>query len=168
MVYADGLENVDDYWNANWDGISNIDSNKWVIECKIPLNNLRYYNKNIQNWGVNFIRYIHNKNETIVWSVIPEKIDKVVSEYGHLINLELENSNSITIKPYIWFGEIEYDDHYFLSDEDGSGNPTLGPKFDNFKIDKRDKIGLDFKYNFNSSTILDVPSGEPSSTTRIE
>ena len=79
MVFDDSM--IDDYWDANWNSAVIIDSLKWTIELKIPFSCMRY-NKDNNNWGVNFVRYIYNNNEIAVWIAIPNKTDKIVLNMG--------------------------------------------------------------------------------------
>jgi len=155
MIYDDDLSSVDDYWNADWNSEVKINQDNWVIEIVIPLTQLRFPDKNDQVWGLNFIRYIKNNNETVCWSVVPELSDKIISQYGHLINLNVEHKSHWRFKPYYWSGEIKYEDDFYtvvLLD----GNPSIDDVSDSdHKINSKDKYGFDFKYNFNANNIID-------------
>ena len=158
MVYSDDSNSIDDYWNGEWDAKVSINPKKWIIEFKIPFTTLRFTNSEIQNWGINFIRYIKHNNEMILWSIIPELKEKIVSQYGHLINLEIEHKNFLEFKPYYWIGKIDYKDNYYVVEYDSDDNPFI-PEIDgeraNYTTNDKDKFGFDLKYNFSGTNILD-------------
>ena len=66
-----------------------------------------------QNWGLNFIRYFKENNEMLICSLVPSLKDKIISQYGHLINLKIRYKSYFSFKPYFWKGQIKYDDSFF-------------------------------------------------------
>ena len=158
MVYSDDSSSIDDYWNGEWDAKVSINPQNWIVEFKIPFTTLRFSDSKKQIWGVNFIRYIKHNNEMILWSVIPELKEKIVSQYGHLTNLEIEYKNFFEFKPYYWVGEIDYNDNYYIIEYDDDDNPFI-PEMDgertNYTTNNKDKFGFDLKYSFSGANILD-------------
>ena len=61
MIYNN--QEIEDYWDGNWGSAVRVNDNRWTVEFAIPFSLLRYSKNEIQNWGVNFIRYIKYKNE---------------------------------------------------------------------------------------------------------
>ncbi len=157
MLYGDEDGAVDDYWNASWKSEVTIRNDSWVIEVAIPVSELRFSTESKQNWGMNFIRYIKSKNETSFWSFIPEFQNKLISQYGHLIDLDIKYINTFKFKPYALMGNIEYNDVYYYI-VDGNNGPIIDNKDNPNILNKRknkDKLGFDFKYRFRSSNVLD-------------
>ena len=57
LVYDEILENEDDSWNAIWDSAGNISDEGYIVEMKIPLNQLRFpEGLDKQIWGIDLIR----------------------------------------------------------------------------------------------------------------
>ena len=157
MVYGDEDGNVDDYWNASWKSEVIIKDDSWVIEVAIPMSELRFSSNSKQDWGINFIRYIKSKNETSIWSFIPEFQNKFISQYGHLLDLDIKYSNNFKLKPYLLMGDIEYNDVYYdvAPSDDG---PVIVNKENPINLNKKNnknKLGFNFKYRFRSSNVFD-------------
>lgn len=57
--------------NLNWDGIwdakAEINEQGWMTEIKIPFRTFNF-DPNSDTWGVNFMRVIRRKNETVLWT----------------------------------------------------------------------------------------------------
>ena len=62
--------NEDYNWSAVWESAHKITDNGWVVEMKIPYRALRFANKPIQSWGMNFHREIRNLNSRYTWNHI--------------------------------------------------------------------------------------------------
>jgi len=61
-----------------------INQQVWVAEFKIPLSQLRFPNKKVQNWGFQ-AALIKNKNhETSYWPFIPGDAGAFASRFGRL------------------------------------------------------------------------------------
>ena len=67
-VHAGG---TDWNWATKWAARAQTISQGWSAELRIPFKSLRYGNKEIQSWGVNFARVMRKRNETSHWSAIP-------------------------------------------------------------------------------------------------
>ncbi|MFT7382379.1 MAG: hypothetical protein ACI9Z3_002273, partial [Roseivirga sp.] len=46
----------DEDWNAVWLSSSKVYDDYWIVEMKIPYAVLRFNSKDVQNWGINFLR----------------------------------------------------------------------------------------------------------------
>ncbi|WP_347922916.1 DUF5916 domain-containing protein [Pontimicrobium sp. SW4] len=60
--------NEDWGWNAVWDSAVKIVDNGWVVEVKIPYSALRFSNKGIQTWAINFHRKFIRNNSQYSWN----------------------------------------------------------------------------------------------------
>jgi len=71
---ADALANPsigEDFgWNAVWTSSVQIVDDGWVVEVKIPYSALRFANREIQTWGVQFHRHFRTTREQFTWNPI--------------------------------------------------------------------------------------------------
>jgi hypothetical protein len=133
----------DDTWDGIWDWAARIDEQGWVVEIRIPYNQLRFPKKDEYIWGVNFGRTIHRKNEnnTFVW--IPKEDRGFVSHFAKLIGIKNINpGRHIELLPYA-VGQAEYS-----PGEDGNPFDT-GKKY-------LGNTGLDLKIGLKSNLTLDA------------
>ena len=68
IVTSDG--NEDWGWNAVWDSAVKIVDNGWIAEIKIPYSALRFSNKGVQTWGINYHRRYMRDNRQYTWNPI--------------------------------------------------------------------------------------------------
>lgn len=70
-VYSSGSIESDDFlYDTVFDAKAYISSDGWSLEMVIPYSALRFPEKEIQLWGLNFGRKIQSLNETYVWSPV--------------------------------------------------------------------------------------------------
>ena len=62
--------NEDWGWNAVWDSAVKIVDNGWIAEIKIPYSALRFSNKGVQTWGINYHRRFMRDNRQYTWNPI--------------------------------------------------------------------------------------------------
>ncbi|SVC85848.1 uncharacterized protein METZ01_LOCUS338702, partial [marine metagenome] len=159
LVYDDDL--IDDNWNAEWISEVFVDSSGWSIEYEIPIDIFRYSKGGSLTWGLNLIRYIKRHNEYMAWVVLPEEKVGIVSQYGHLKNVNFQQKKTFNIKPYFAYDNEEYEDQYYpyLLDEnngDISGLDFSGGQ-DTYSLSQsNNKIGFDINYHPNSFSVLDL------------
>lgn len=60
------------------------DEKGWYAEFEIPYNALRFPEKEVQNWSINFYREIKTRNETHTWSFINNSIGKETQYNGYV------------------------------------------------------------------------------------
>ena len=154
MIYDNNNNSIDDYWNAEWNADVSYEKNFWIAEIKIPVNSLRFDNLNQLNWGVNFIRYTKYNNETLLWSVSSEITQKILSQYGVLKNLKINKKSHIHLKPYLWMGEIDYDDYYYDINFDQNDNPHITSIISKKSTLNKNKEGFDFQYKLKSNNTI--------------
>lgn len=57
LIFDDVIDSEDDSWNAIWDSAGKINDNGYVVEMKIPLNQLRFpEGLDKQVWGIDLVR----------------------------------------------------------------------------------------------------------------
>lgn len=115
--------------------------NRFVVEIKIPYGALRFSAEEVQNWGVNFTRYISENREEASWNTIKPDLDNVVTQAGKLVGLKnLEPPLRLFFSPYL----STYAEHF--------------PVHDDFSRDVTYDIngGMDIKYGINEAFTLDM------------
>ena len=92
--------------NSNWDGIwfvqTRITPTGWSAELAIPFRTLRFADRDVQTWGVNFLRRIRRLNEDSLWTPLPRAYQiQRVSMAGTLDGLRgLTPGSDLRLKPY--------------------------------------------------------------------
>lgn len=97
--------NYDLSWDAVWFSKVSFVNDGWVAELKIPYSALRFPQKDIQSWGLQFARVIQRYNELSAWSPVNPQIDGTVNQWGQLENLEhLHPPLRLSFIPYLTLG----------------------------------------------------------------
>jgi hypothetical protein len=137
-----------DEWNdTTWDGVweckALIDEEGWIVEIRIPYNQLRFPKKDEYVWGVNFRRVIKRKNEKVGFIWVPKEDSGYVSRFAKLVGIHgISPGRHIEFLPYS-VGQAQY------SPEE-SGNPfETGKKY-------LGNAGFDFKIGLKSNLTLDA------------
>ena len=98
-VYSSGSIESDDFlYDTVFDAKAQINSEGWSLEMVIPYSALRFPEKEIQLWGLNFGRKIESLDETYVWS--PVNVNEL--EY-HESNGTLMGINNISPPVRLFF-----------------------------------------------------------------
>ncbi|GAA4322700.1 hypothetical protein GCM10023115_50900 [Pontixanthobacter gangjinensis] len=128
--------NNEDYgYNVVWESGVQHDENGWYVEMKIPYSALRFPDKPVQSWGIQFAREITHLNSTYVWNYI----DKSIGEPGQYTGL-LEGVENID--PPVRLSLYPY-------------TSAAVDRFDG-QTDFNFNAGLDLKYGINESFTLDM------------
>jgi len=141
IVTAEG-RNFNDDWDGIWEVKTQVSTQGWVAEMKIPLETLRFVSGENMTWGLNFGRALQRDGEYAFWSPIrytPSYRERYRAEhYGHLNGLRLTGSTkTLQIKPYA----ISGGDKDYVEENDW-----------NFERD----AGLDVKYGVTNQLTLDL------------
>lgn len=95
-------DDVDQSWDAVWDSKTKIEADGWSIEIKIPYSAIRFPNKPVQQWGLQFARYIKRSGEFIIWSPVNPKQSGVVAQWGLLNGIQnIHPPFRLSLTPYI-------------------------------------------------------------------
>ncbi|PTM08429.1 MAG: protein with DOMON-like ligand-binding domain protein, partial [Bacteroidetes bacterium] len=87
LVTSDG--NEDWGWNAVWDSAVKIVDDGWIVEIKIPYSALRFSNKGVQTWGINFHRRHMRDNRQYTWNPIDISNGKKIGQmHGEIRGIE--------------------------------------------------------------------------------
>jgi len=101
LLFDDTNEDV--LWDAVWEAKTNVTTEGWSAEMKIPLSQLRFSSKDkVQSWGVNFQRRLARNGEVSFWSPTSQNENGVVSNFGRLNGIEnLKEPRRLEIAPYV-------------------------------------------------------------------
>ncbi len=129
----------DKTWDAVWDSKIAFTPDGWTIEMKIPYFSLRFSKKNIQDWGIQFLRSVRRNNQFSFWNNVNPEVNGFVNQFGVLQNLvDLKPPLRLNFSPYISTG--------FRST----------PENDGYRTEFLKSGGMDVKYGINESFTLDA------------
>jgi Domain of unknown function (DUF5916)/Carbohydrate family 9 binding domain-like len=136
-----GFGNVGDKtWDAVWESKVQMQKDGWTVEMKIPYISLRFAKKDVQDWGMQFLRLIRRTNESCYWSQVSPQVNGFVNQFGNYIGLEkLEPPLRLSFAPYVSTG-------YRRSPDVNGG----------FKNTRLGSGGMDVKYGINESFTIDA------------
>lgn len=143
--HASDREGDRDYsFNPVWEGKTNIDSNGWTAEIRIPFSQLRFNDLDNQIWGINVNWWVPKLQEDSYWILVPKSETGWSSRMGDLKGISgIKPSNRIEFLPYIA--------------SRGKYNPNFdhaNPYDEEFDFDGR--AGLDFKMGLGPNLTLDA------------
>ncbi|HXV86265.1 MAG TPA: DUF5916 domain-containing protein, partial [Gemmatimonadales bacterium] len=97
----DSETDVDDSFDPVWDGRARVDSAGWTAELRIPFSQLRFTDQAVQVWGMNFDRWIPERNEDVFWIPVPTSEQGWSSRMGRLVGIEgIRPSRRLEVLPY--------------------------------------------------------------------
>jgi hypothetical protein len=137
-VQADAIvkfDAVDRSWNAAWYSRVHHSDSGWSVEMKIPYSALRFPKKEIQQWGVNFLRIIRRHRERSFWNPVNPTVTNVIAQSGKLTGInDIKAPLRLALLPYF---------SAYAEDYDGATAQTLNG-------------GMDVKYGVSESFTLDM------------
>jgi hypothetical protein len=145
-VQQDGILYNDIYddttWDAVWASQTKITKDGWIAEVRIPYSQLRFPEKPVQTWGINFVRKINKNSEADRLVNTPKGENGFVSRFANLTGIE-------GIKPERAFEVMPY----------GVARSDLNSRIDNanpFATSYESKMdgGVDVKYGLSSNLTL--------------
>ncbi|MBC8402918.1 MAG: hypothetical protein H8E14_15640 [Candidatus Marinimicrobia bacterium] len=95
--------NMDENWDAIWDGNAEINHQGWSAEWRIPFRELRFTSAKEMEWGLEVYRELPRfNNELSVWSYWSQSDEGFVSQYGSLKGLQgIKAQRPLYIIPYV-------------------------------------------------------------------
>jgi hypothetical protein len=100
VISNDG-DNWDDTWDPIWYVKTDTDEQGWSAEMRIPLSQLRFGKKQNQIWGLQVERWLHRKQETSHWQLIPQKASGWVHMFGELQGIKgIKAQRQVELTPY--------------------------------------------------------------------
>lgn len=129
----------DKTWDAVWESQIKINANGWTIEMKIPYLSLRFAKKNIQDWGLQFLRFTRRNSETSFWSPVDPNVNGFVNQFGEYKNLKnIHPPLRLSLSPYV------------------TGGVRVTPENGGHRTEWLRNGGMDVKYGINESFTLDA------------
>ncbi|MBI5373167.1 MAG: carbohydrate binding family 9 domain-containing protein [Sphingobacteriales bacterium] len=129
----------DKTWDAVWESKVSFPHDGWIAEMRIPYVSLRFSKKEVQDWGLQLLRFIRRNNETGFWNPVNPQVNGFANQFGGLTGLQnIEPPLRLSFSPYITTG--------FRSSP--VGNSYLNEWLRNG--------GMDLKYGVNESFTLDA------------
>lgn len=129
----------DKSWDAVWESKTKIQNDGWVVEMRIPYISLRFSKKDVQNWGLQLLRFTRNNNETCFWNAVDPQVNGFVNQFGTLTALEnITPPLRLSFSPYVTTG--------YRSSPIGNNHVNEWLR----------NGGMDVKYGINESFTLDA------------
>jgi len=129
----------DKTWDAVWQSKTSMQKDGWIVEMRIPYISLRFSKKDVQTWGLQFLRSIRRSNETSFWSPVDPNESGFVNQFGKYTELkDIQPPLRLSFSPYL-SGGVRY-------------NPEGSAKEREFLRSG----GMDVKYGINESFTLDA------------
>ena len=129
----------DKTWDAVWESKVSMRPDGWIVEMKIPYISLRFSKKDVQDWGLQLLRFTRRINETSFWSEVKPNVNGFVNQFGDLQGLEnIKPPLRLSLSPYI------------------SGGYQKIPEIVGYNTTWLRSGGMDIKYGINESFTLDA------------
>mgnify|MGYP001489131526 FL=1 len=121
-------------WNAVWDGKTQIHSEGWSAEIRVPFNVFQFSQDDIQTWGGTFQRGYYKNQEEIHWPGRSKGVKGNVPHFGVINGIKnIPQPKNLELVPYVLAGQTQSD-----------------------KLNQESNIGLDLRYNLSSSATLNM------------
>lgn len=131
-------------FNAVWASAVKINDKGWCAEMEIPLSAIRFPKKPVQEWAVQFTRYIRRNREFDQWALVPSTAANAIVYWGTLQGIEnIESPVRLSLTPYV-SGYIERAPDY-LSDNTYHYSNSFSYN-----------VGADLKYGIDDRFTLDM------------
>jgi len=97
-----GANNGEDFaWDAVWVSNVKINDDGWVAELKIPYSAIRFPNKDVQSWYINFVREVKRNRDKSAWNAIDPQIEGFINQSGILIGItDIKAPVRLSVSPY--------------------------------------------------------------------
>jgi Domain of unknown function (DUF5916)/Carbohydrate family 9 binding domain-like len=127
-------------WDAVWDSQVGFKKDGWIVEMKIPFFSIRFSKNDIQDWGIQFLRFARRESEYSFWNPVDPNVNGFVNQYGDLTGLQkLVPPLRLSFSPYISGGY--------------RGTPQI---IEGYKNEWLKSGGMDVKYGISESFTLDA------------
>lgn len=129
----------DKTWDAVWESQVKMQNDGWTVEMKIPYISLRFSKKDVQDWGVQFLRYMRRSNESSYWNPVNPQVDGFVNQFGTFKGLkDIVPPLRLSFSPYVTTGY------------------RTSPQTNGYLNEWLRNGGMDVKYGLNESFTLDA------------
>jgi len=126
-------------WDAVWESAVKTYKNAWTVEMKIPYSALRFPDKDVQLWGINFKRTTDKNDETSFWNEVNPEVEGFVSQFGRLHGIrKIQPPARFSFTPYV----VTRSDYIPTGRDTSNWESSLSG-------------GVDIKVGINETTTLD-------------
>ncbi len=133
------LDDADKSWDAVWQSKAVQKENGWIVEMRIPYISLRFSKKEVQTWGLQFLRFTRRNNESAYWNPVDPKVAGFVNQFGKFNNVKnIQPPLRLSFSPYL------------------SGGVRFNPAGSRNSTEVVGSGGADVKYGINESFTLDA------------
>ena len=130
----------DKTWDAVWESSTSLKADGWVVEMKIPYISLRFAKKDLQDWGLQLLRFMRRNNENDFWNPVDPNMNGFVNQFGLYRSLkDIQPPLRLSFSPYI-----------------STGYRSAPVVNDIYQEDWLISGGMDVKYGINESFTLDA------------
>lgn len=137
-----GEPSEDKNWDVVWESRVYIDDNGWYVEMRIPYSALRFPERDVQTWNINFTREIRRERVECSWFPYDPQRGPLLQQMGQLRGIEnVEPPTRISLTPYLA--------NVLVNNYDPSGDPVS-------EWTNQIGGGLDLKYGINQAFTLDM------------
>ena len=136
LTSSSGFGGFHESWHGVWNVNSAIVDSGWSTEMIFPFSTFKFFDTDIQHWGVNFQRKIQRLGESDQWTAIGKDLEfHRIAFAGDLLGIEgIKRGNPVYLKPFLTAG----------AERNGTENSYIH------------KGGLDVKYGITQSLSLDL------------
>ncbi len=139
-----------------WDGIvdvrTSVHDSGWTVEMAIPWSTLRFDpTRDVQSWGVNFLRRIRRKNEVSYWAPLARR-ERIflMSQAGTLHDLpRIPRSRNLAIKPFV-LARRSTGDNLLAADRGNEADAGFDVKWG---ITPRTTLDVTFRTDFSQADV---------------
>jgi hypothetical protein len=129
----------DKSWDAVWQSETKLVLDGWIVEMRIPYISLRFSKKDVQTWGLQFLRFTRRNNESAYWNPVNPNVNGFINQFGQFLDLQdIKPPLRLSFSPYVLTG-VRFN-------PEGTRKPTEWLR----------NGGMDVKYGINESFTLDA------------
>lgn len=129
----------DKAWDAVWESQVQMKNDGWCVEMRIPYLSLRFSKKDVQTWGIQFLRYLRRNSELDFWSPVDPNINGFVNQFGKYTDIKnIQPPLRLNFYPYL------------------SSGVRINEKGNDLGTQWLRNGGMDVKYGINESFTLDA------------
>jgi hypothetical protein len=126
-------------WDAVWQSSVEHMDGGWKVEMRIPYISLRFAKKDVQTWGIQFLRFTRRNNEASTWNPVNPAESGFINQFGKCQNLiDIKPPLRLSLSPYV------------------TGGVRFYPEGSDISRDFLRNGGMDVKYGINESFTLDA------------
>ncbi|HEU0112271.1 MAG TPA: DUF5916 domain-containing protein [Flavisolibacter sp.] len=126
-------------WDAVWESKTTMVENGWIVEMRIPYISLRFAKKELQTWGIQFLRFTRRNNESSYWNAVDPNENGFVNQFGKYSELrDIKPPLRLSFSPYV------------------STGARFNPEGSRKAKEWLQNGGMDVKYGLNESFTLDA------------